>query len=159
MRRTTTQGWVLCLSALVVGLTLSPSSGQEPAAEKPSRPHEPKLEYVPPAWPKATSEAALLGRLAVVTLLTLAVAVGVLVWVKRATRLPSPPPGMPPPVKVAASIALGSGCSLYLIEVERSAFVVGSDRTGLKAIQHVAEPFEQILEVDLAPTRLDSPEL
>lgn len=103
-------------------------------------------EYTPPTWPTAPAGGGLLARLALITAVSVGAAGLALWWARKNTRVPVTPGAEPATVEVLGSVPLGSGCTLHLLRSEGACFVVGTDRTGLKAIHHVSDPFEQVLQ-------------
>ncbi len=130
---------------LVLLLALAPAAaGPGPQAAK-------QLDgYAPPAWPAAPPGGALLGRLALLTVLALAVSVAILWWARRLPRA-SPGPAGAVPLRVVDAVSLGGGCSLHLLQLEQARYVVGVDGSGLKAIHLLSEPFEQLLDEPAVP--------
>jgi flagellar biogenesis protein FliO len=78
--------------------------------------------------------------------LTLAVAIGVLWWARRLPRANVTGQQGTVPLRVTDAVSLGAGCSLHLLQVEQTCYVVGVDGTGLKAIHLLSDSFEQLLD-------------
>jgi flagellar biogenesis protein FliO len=103
------------------------------------------LEYHPPTAPAGPDAGQLLGRLAILTAITVVGGVLCLFLARRAQKLPPFPPGGPS-VEVVESVSLGPRCALHLLQVDESAFVVATDPTGLRSITPLPDTFEQSLE-------------
>jgi flagellar biogenesis protein FliO len=141
---------------LLVLLLTGPVSAQPEIAI----PGKPADNYSPPTWPKTGPSSGLLGGLGLLTLLAVGLAGVVFWWSRRTPQVTTASTGEPVSLEVVASASLGGRCTLHLLQVEEVCFVVGVDSSGLKAIQHLPEPFDELLHLPATtpPSSSSAPE-
>ena len=105
--------------------------------------------YTPPVWPDSPLGSALLWRVALLFGLLLVMLLALMWWFRPLPSASRETPGNG--LQVVASLGLGAGCSLHLLEFEDSNFVVGVDASGLKMIHPLNEPFSQLVDAPIPP--------
>jgi len=111
---------------------------------EPDRADKGNLNYTPPAVPEAPSARSMLIRLALGTVVVLALCVGTL-WIgKRWFQVvPESKPGSK--LQLVETLALGRMCTLHLVIVGGRQVLVGVDGGGIKSLVPMPVDFEQSL--------------
>jgi flagellar biogenesis protein FliO len=103
------------------------------------------LQYVPPVAPELPAIGPLLLRLLGATIAVLALCVGAM-WLARRGLLGTAPPPAGNRLRLTATMPLGGGSFLYLLQAGDKQYVAGVNRTGLHSLVPLSEPFDQLIE-------------
>lgn len=144
---------VLCLALVASGFLLPrmmPAQAPEPkpapeAKAAPQPAHPDTLTYSPPALPEAPYPAAMLGKLALGTVVVLGLC-AVTLWVgKRWLRGGPLSAGDGHKLQLLETLAVGRGSSLCLVRAGSQDVLVGVDGSGIKAVLALPGAFESAL--------------
>lgn len=138
------------LAVVLAGLAAAPAPAPTPTPVGPKD----QWKYTPPSAPSGPTSGELLGRLALLTSIVAGIGLAC-VWAARRRYGFAPQTG-DAPMKVLERLSLGPRCTLHLLQVEESTFLVGTDVTGVRSIQPLSGPFDEVLEAAPGQTS-DSP--
>ena len=102
-------------------------------------------DYTPPAVPDLPSPRAMLLRLALGTVVVLALCVVTLVVIKRWFSPFAPTQAGGRELFVLETLQLNGRCSVFLLQTGKTRALAGVDATGLKMLMALPEPFEMSL--------------
>lgn len=102
-------------------------------------------------WPKPPDTTGMLTRLALVTLLVMAVCAGTLWFGRRWLRGTVVAAGGGRKLQVVESVSLGNRSVVHLLKVGEVQLVAGTDTTGLKSLVSLPQAFDGILRNQLQP--------
>jgi flagellar biogenesis protein FliO len=102
-------------------------------------------DYTPPAMPDLPSPRAMLVRLAVGTVVVLALCVVTLFIIKRWFGPFAPTQAGGRELFVLETLQLNGRCSVFLIQTGKTRALAGLDASGLKVLMPLPEPFEMSL--------------
>jgi flagellar biogenesis protein FliO len=102
-------------------------------------------DYTPPAVPDLPSPRAMLLRLALGTVVVLALCVATLFVIKRWFGPFAPTQTGGRELFVLETLQLNGRCSVFLLQAGKTRAIAGVDATGLKVLMALPEPFEMSL--------------
>jgi flagellar biogenesis protein FliO len=138
----------LALTIVLALLAVTPA-GSTPNSEQGAKPATPTydLAYHPPSWPDAPDPKVMLLRWGLATLFVLGLCLAT-VWVGKRWLRGARGGGLSGggQLRVVEVLGLGGRCSLFLVRAGGRQVLAGVDRSGLKALLALPEPFEAALE-------------
>ena len=153
---------VIAIVATLAGLVLPQMMPGETVVSKSAAKTDSKdksnLEYTAPPLPEPPNFQAMMVRLGAGTIIVLGLCVATL-WGMRRWMNPLTIAGSGErAMRLMETLQLGNRCSLHLVRLGKRELIVGVDGTGIKTVQPLAEPFDEVLaQAEIAPIAKETP--
>ncbi len=110
------------------------------------------LHYVAPEPPDVPSTRALFLRLGGMTVVVLALGIGVLCCGRHWLRGAAPGTAAGGQLRLVETLPLGNRCTLHLVQIASRQVLVGADASGVRTIVPLPDEFEDFLRDPEGPT-------